>query len=590
MHFPGLLGMPRRIYTYPADRGWDILNLVTTLGVPLQALAVLIFLVNVVYSLRRGAPAGGNPWEAWTLEWATTSPPPAYNFATLPPVNSRRPLSDLQHPDDPDGSDEWRRLLRTRGRHRLHRGRHVARRRVRGRLPLLYRQESVGFVSEGSPGAADSRHDLPTVQQRDGRAGKSRARRRLDSASRRVAVRHCGARRGVPRQHGAGVASAHHRPRLHHRDESARHNVLPARGAPRLAGDARARHAQPLHHLRVLGRTQGRPCGTRRARLLVLALRGRRVGRGLHRRVRGGAMIKPAVEVVIAAVPRDRSQLARDLVALGKPRVLVMVLASTLAGYFAALDGPPDLAQVIHLLIGTLMAAGGTLALNQYVERDVDALMERTRRRPLPDGRLQPLEALLFAGVLTSAGVTYLAASVGMAVAGLTLATTILYLGAYTPLKTRSALCMLVGAVPGALPPVTGWLAARGELGLGATMLFAIVFLWQLPHTLAIARLYRDDYARAGVRVLPVVDAHGTASDRQIVTSTLALFGVSVLPAAIGLGGTAYFATACVLGLGLLGAGLTHARRPSVASARRVLMATLLYLPLLFSILVLDRP
>jgi len=236
------------------------------------------------------------------------------------------------------------------------------------------------------------------------------------------------------------------------------------------------------------------------------------------------------------------------------------------------------------------MAAGGTLALNQYVERDVDALMERTRRRPLPDHRLQPLEALLFAGVLTSAGVTYLAVSVGIAVAGLTLATTILYLGAYTPLKTRSALCMLVGAVPGALPPVTGWLAARGELGLGAAMLFAIVFLWQLPHTLAIALLYRDDYARAGVRVLPVVDAYGTVSDRQIVTSTLALLGVSVLPAAIGLSGTAYLATACVLGLGLLGIGLVHASTPSLASARRVLLATLLYLPLLLAVLAFDRP
>ena len=301
-------------------------------------------------------------------------------------------------------------------------------------------------------------------------------------------------------------------------------------------------------------------------------------------------MIRPAVDVIIAAVPRDRSQVARDLVALSKPRVLLMVLASTLAGYFVALDGRPDLARVIHVLIGTFMAAGGTLALNQYVERDVDALMERTRRRPLPDHRLQPLEALLFAGVLTSAGVTYLAVSVGIAVAGLTLATTILYLGAYTPLKTRSALCMLVGAVPGALPPVTGWLAARGDLGLGAAMLFAIVFLWQLPHTLAIARLYRDDYARAGVRVLPVVDAHGTVSDRQIVTSTLALLGVSVLPTAIGLSGTAYFATACVLGLGLLGFGLAHASTPSLASARRVLLATLLYLPLLLAVLALDRP
>ena len=301
-------------------------------------------------------------------------------------------------------------------------------------------------------------------------------------------------------------------------------------------------------------------------------------------------MIKPAVDVIIAAVPRDRSQVTRDLVALGKPRVLLMVLASTLAGYFVALDGPADLARVIHVLLGTFMAAGGTLALNQYVERDVDALMERTRRRPLPDHRLQPLEALLFAGVLTSAGVTYLAVSVGIAVAGLTLATTILYLGAYTPLKTRSALCMLVGAVPGALPPVTGWLAARGELGLGAAMLFAIVFLWQLPHTLAIALLYRDDYARAGVRVLPVVDAYGTVSDRQIVTSTLALLGVSVLPAAIGLSGTAYLATACVLGLGLLGIGLAHASTPSLASARRVLLATLLYLPLLLAVLAFDRP
>ena len=301
-------------------------------------------------------------------------------------------------------------------------------------------------------------------------------------------------------------------------------------------------------------------------------------------------MIKPAVDVIVTAIPRDRSQVVRDLVALSKPRVLLMVLASTLAGYFVALEGPPDLARVIHVVIGTFMAAAGTLALNQYVERDLDALMERTRRRPLPNGRLQPLEALLFGGLLTSAGVMYLAVSVGIAVAGLTLATTILYLGAYTPLKTRSALCMLVGAVPGALPPVTGWLAARGELGLGAAMLFSIVFLWQLPHTLAIALLYRGDYARAGVRVLPVVDACGTLSDRQIVTSTLALLGVSVLPTAIGISGAAYFTTACVLGLGLLGIGLAHATTPSLASARRVLLATLFYLPLLLAMLALDRP
>ena len=301
-------------------------------------------------------------------------------------------------------------------------------------------------------------------------------------------------------------------------------------------------------------------------------------------------MIKPAVDVMAPAVPRDRSHVARDLVALTKPRVLLMVLATTLAGYFAALGGPPDLVRVAHLLMGTLLAAAGTLALNQYVERHVDALMDRTRRRPLPDGRLQPLQALLFATALTSAGIIYLALAVGIAAGALTFGTTLLYLGVYTPLKTRSALCMLVGAVPGALPPVTGWVAARGDLDLGAAILFAIAFLWQLPHTLAIAHLYRDDYARAGVRVLPVVDAQGTMSDRQIVTSTFALLAVSVLPTVIGVSGTRYFATACALGLGLLGVAVAHASAPSAASARRVLLATLLYLPVLLAVLVLDRP
>jgi protoheme IX farnesyltransferase len=300
-------------------------------------------------------------------------------------------------------------------------------------------------------------------------------------------------------------------------------------------------------------------------------------------------MIKPAVDVMAPAVPRDRSQVARDLVALTKPRVLLMVLATTLAGYFVALGGPPDFVRVAHMLIGTLLAAAGTLALNQYVERHVDALMDRTRRRPLPDGRLQPLPALLFATALTSAGIMYLALAVGIAAGALTFVTTLLYLGVYTPLKTRSALCMLVGAVPGALPPVTGWVAARGDVDLGAAVLFAIAFLWQLPHTLAIAHLYRDDYARAGVRVLPVVDARGTMSNRQIVMSTFALLAVSVLPTAIGVSGTWYFATACALGLGLLGVAVAHASAPSAVSARRVLLATLLYLPLLLAVLALDR-
>jgi len=296
------------------------------------------------------------------------------------------------------------------------------------------------------------------------------------------------------------------------------------------------------------------------------------------------------VELTLTILPRDRYEVASDLVALTKPRVLVMVLATTLVGYFVALTGPADYFRVAHLLLGTLLAAGGTLALNQYVERDVDARMERTKRRPLPDGRLQPIEALLVAGALTSMGVVYLAATVGLAVAILTLSTTVLYIGAYTPLKLRTASCTLVGAVPGALPPVTGWVAAGGDLGLGAAVLFGILFLWQLPHTLAIARLYADDYARAGVRVLSVVDVHGTMLERQIVSSTLGLVAVSVLPTVIGISGTTYFATACVLGLGLLGVGLAHAKTPTIGSARRVLMASLLYLPLLLAVLALDKP
>jgi len=301
-------------------------------------------------------------------------------------------------------------------------------------------------------------------------------------------------------------------------------------------------------------------------------------------------MSKAGAEVIVAVIPRDRHQVATDLVALTKPRVLIMVLATTLVGYFVALSGRPDYWRVAHALIGTLLAAAGTLALNQFLERDLDARMERTKRRPLPDGRLQPLEALVFAGALTSLGTVWVATGVGVAAAVLTLATTVLYLGAYTPLKTRSAWCMLVGAVPGALPPVTGWVVASGDVGLGAVVLSAIVFLWHLPHTLAIARLYRDDYARAGVRVLPVVDSHGAMAERQIVSSTLALVAVSLLPTVLGISGIGYFVTACALGLGLLGAGLAHASLRSTASARRVLVASLLYLPLLLAVLALDKP
>jgi len=294
-------------------------------------------------------------------------------------------------------------------------------------------------------------------------------------------------------------------------------------------------------------------------------------------------------EVVVTLVARDYRQVAADLITLTKPRVVLMVLLTTLVGYDVGLTASADYLHVIHLLVGTLLAAGGTLALNQYWERDVDARMDRTRARPLPAGRLQPLEALVFGAVLTLFGTAYLAALVGGMVALVTMATAILYLFAYTPLKRLSPLCTLVGAVPGALPPVAGWAAARGDVTLGAWVLFGILFLWQLPHTLAIARLHREDYARAGLRVLPVIDRDGASTERQIVLACLALLSVSLLPAVIGWTGPIYLAGALLLGLAFTGVGIAHALAVSPRAARRLLLASLLYLPLLLALLAFDR-
>jgi len=294
-------------------------------------------------------------------------------------------------------------------------------------------------------------------------------------------------------------------------------------------------------------------------------------------------------EAIVAAQARDRRRVVADLIALTKPRVVLMILVTTVVGYYVGLSGAPDYARLVHLLVGTLLAAGGTLALNQYWERDIDARMERTRVRPLPEGRLAPLEALLFGTAVTVAGLGYLGAFVSSMVMLMTAATTAVYLFAYTPLKLRTPLCTIVGAVPGALPPVTGWVASREGFGIGAWVLFGILFLWQLPHTLAIARLYRDDYARAGVRLLPVVDADGTSTERQIVTGCLALLAVSLLPTLIGLAGPVYFVGAFVLGTGFLVLGTRQALTPSAGSARRVLFASLLYLPILLALLAYDK-
>jgi protoheme IX farnesyltransferase len=290
----------------------------------------------------------------------------------------------------------------------------------------------------------------------------------------------------------------------------------------------------------------------------------------------------------VVALVATRRRLA-DFLALAKPRVVLMVALTTLVGYYLGASADVDYLRLVQVLVGTALAAGGTLALNQFLERDVDARMLRTRARPLPDGRLQPVEAAAFGGLVTVGGLAYLLVAVGPAAAAITAATSVLYLGVYTPLKRVSPLCTVLGAIPGALPPVAGWVAARGELGVGAGVLFAILFLWQLPHTLAIARLYQEDYARAGIRVLPVVDPDGGSTERQIVTGCLALHAAALLPTLVGLTGGVYFFGALLLGALFLVVGTAQAFRPSAPAARRVVIASVVYLPILLALMALDK-
>jgi protoheme IX farnesyltransferase len=279
----------------------------------------------------------------------------------------------------------------------------------------------------------------------------------------------------------------------------------------------------------------------------------------------------------------------RDFIELTKPRVVTMVLVTTLVGFYLGSSGTPDGWLLTATLVGTALAAGGTLALNQYLERDADAQMERTRARPLPSGRLEPLEALLFGATSTAAGLLVLTVAVNP-LSGLVTATTVVtYLGLYTPMKRRTPLCGVVGAIPGALPPVTGWVAAAGGFGPGAWTLFAILFLWQLPHSLAIAQLYAADYARAGFRLLPIVDRNGHSTERQIVINCVALLAVGLAPTLLGVAGVMYFAVALALGVGFLSVGVAAALWPSEAAARRVMLASLVYLPLLLACMAWDK-
>ena len=278
---------------------------------------------------------------------------------------------------------------------------------------------------------------------------------------------------------------------------------------------------------------------------------------------------------------------AADWLELTKPRITTMVVFTALVGFVTATAVSPWSGLLLAALAGTGLVAGGASALNQVMERDTDALMHRTRTRPIPAGRIRPVEASLFGALLSLAGLALLGALAGPLAALVAFSTWASYLFLYTPLKRRSHLATLVGAVPGALPPVIGWAAASGSLEPGAFILFAIVFLWQIPHFLAIAWLYRDDYERGGLKVLPVIDREGRLTGRQAVLHSVALLVVSLAPVAAGLGGTLYLAGALGLGVGLTLAALQLARARSLAAARSLFLASVLYLPALTSLLLL---
>jgi heme o synthase len=276
---------------------------------------------------------------------------------------------------------------------------------------------------------------------------------------------------------------------------------------------------------------------------------------------------------------------AVDFYELTKPRMNFLVVLTTMIGFLTAAGGTVPWFALLHALLGTAMCAAGASVLNQFAEREYDRLMPRTRNRPLPAGRLAPVEALVWGLGLCIGGVLYLAVAVNTLTAGLGLLTILLYVLLYTPLKRYTTLNTVIGAVPGAIPPVMGWTAAAGALSPEALVLFAILFFWQMPHFLAIAILYRDDYARGGFRMLPVVDAGLHCTGRQIVLYALAMVPVSLLPVLLGMAGAIYATAAVLLGLAFLSFAVSCALTGSRADARWLFVSSILYLPALLGMM-----
>ena len=292
----------------------------------------------------------------------------------------------------------------------------------------------------------------------------------------------------------------------------------------------------------------------------------------------------------LEATPRSRVMARmRDYAELTKPRITALVVLTTYVGFHLGAVAPFGAGYVTHLLLGAAFACGGSSALNQWWERDRDARMHRTAGRPLPAGRMSADHALAFGVGLTIAGLAELALFVNLMSALVTALTLVSYVFLYTPLKTRTWLCTTVGAVPGALPPVIGWAAARGSLDASAWSLFVIMFVWQLPHFYAIAWMYRDDYARGGYPMLPVLDPTGRTTTRHIVGWSLALVPASLFPTLLGVAGPWYAAGAVVLGFAFVALAAMLAAHCTLPHAKRVFLGSIIYLPVLFGLLVLDK-
>jgi heme o synthase len=295
------------------------------------------------------------------------------------------------------------------------------------------------------------------------------------------------------------------------------------------------------------------------------------------------------IESTEPEVRSGRSGFIRDLVELVKARLTLLVLLTTAVGFYLGADGPVNFAALLHTVFGTAAAAAGAAALNQWWEHQLDALMQRTRSRPVPAGRMRPRDAVVLGAALSIFGVGYLAFVCNALSAALAAITIIIYVFAYTPLKRVSTFNTALGAVPGALPPMIGWASARGTLNAGAWMLFAILFFWQLPHFFAIAWMYRDDYARAGFQMISTDDRTGERSASQSVFFCMILFVIAGLPAFLGIATVFYLLAELILGGIFLAAAMRFLKTRAPSDARRLFITSIIYLPLLLGALVLSK-